>query len=730
MKYLQKIPYRISKAPVYNTEELENEYRKNGMDQLEDTFALYRIIGNDLPPRHAKGQSINNVKFILDNEPNFPNVEKYWIVNRIIDPAQKNEIVTLLDEYKQKYTTVPFIEKEYTKRDWDFESFPEAELLHIKEHKEIDPGLKSLIVDQIYRHKNNYVMNNNGARNMALLEGKSNAKWSLPWDGNCYLTEEAWQQILNTIKEKPYYKYFIVPMARILDNNKLLFSGYAPNAIEEPQIIFRRDTTEIFNENYRYGRRPKVEMLWRLGVPGPWDKWKNYVWDQAFPAFCEDAGKYYSAGWVARLNSGATNLEKDNKKRSTARQDAVRLFIDRIDCKILAKQHKKSHFLCFDLKTLKEQKSSFKKKNPELVKIINLLVIDADEALNRQRLSVVDKTSLPPSSNPHDYWHPAPYWWPNPNTKNGLPYIHKDGKRVSGTNLYEEKSEQFDRTRAQYLFDDTLILSLAYWFTEEQKYAERAVKNLETWFIDSETKMTPHLTYSQVRMGHKNNQGAATGIIEFKDLYYMLDAMQLLKLDNSLAAKQDTKIKEWLENYLHWLIASEQGKNECAANNNHGILYDLQTLSISVYLEKYLEATTILRRAQDRIGEHFTVIGMQPHEMTRTITKHYCAFNLQSWCNFAKAAHKLGLELWHYVHPKGGNLEKSLEWFLNHYKKPWPYQQIEDFEEERFIPLLKQYMDISPFPNKEISEHYVSDLSNAKPKFWPHDGIRPYWCIG
>src|SRR5690606_32334685 len=35
----------------------------------EDTFVLYRIIGNDLPPRHKRGQAIANLRFILEHEP-------------------------------------------------------------------------------------------------------------------------------------------------------------------------------------------------------------------------------------------------------------------------------------------------------------------------------------------------------------------------------------------------------------------------------------------------------------------------------------------------------------------------------------------------------------------------------------------------------------------------------------------------------------------------------------
>lgn len=38
----------------------------------------------------------------------------------------------------------------------------------------------------------------------------------------------------------------------------------------------------------------------------------------------------------------------------------------------------------------------------------------------------------------HDYFTPAPYYWPDPKNPKG-PYIVMDGQRVPGTGLYDEK---------------------------------------------------------------------------------------------------------------------------------------------------------------------------------------------------------------------------------------------------------------------------------------------------
>jgi Alginate lyase len=41
--------------------------------------------------------------------------------------------------------------------------------------------------------------------------------------------------------------------------------------------------------------------------------------------------------------------------------------------------------------------------------------------------TVVRKQTLPPSGDIHDYLSMAPYWWPNPDTPDGLPWVQRDG---------------------------------------------------------------------------------------------------------------------------------------------------------------------------------------------------------------------------------------------------------------------------------------------------------------
>jgi hypothetical protein len=327
-------PLNRGVCPKCDFDTLKTSYLKNPLSAKQDTFALYRIIGNDLPPRHRSGQTLENIRFIVENETEFKNCEKRFIINRIVNPDEEKKIIDLLNKSGYPFLHIPFNQKEYLKTGWDTNGIPEEFAPGTPRFIKLHSEEQGRILMRLYRLKNNYVMNNNGARNAALTQGRQLAKWVLPWDGNCFITKRSWDEIVSSIKASPEIPYFIVPMARIIDNQLLLNSDYKTKALEEPQIIFRKDSRLSFNENYFYGRRDKVELLWKLDVPGKWNSWEQEPWDLPIPAYAAEAGAFNFAGWVARLNSGRDSLEKDSEERKVSRVEAIKAIIDDLDSKI------------------------------------------------------------------------------------------------------------------------------------------------------------------------------------------------------------------------------------------------------------------------------------------------------------------------------------------------------------------------------------------------------------
>lgn len=181
-------------------------------------------------------------------------------------------------------------------------------------------------------------MNVNGARNLALREGRRSVRWTMPWDGNCFLTERAWTTIARSIADRPHARYLVVPMARICSNDELSSDEAADHATEEPQIGFRDDAVEEFDERYPYGWRNKTELLTRIGCSGVWETWGSQPWDLPVNPRSAEAGRFVKAGWVARPASGNPRQERGPKSvlhRAKARHTGITSMIDGLDSAVL-----------------------------------------------------------------------------------------------------------------------------------------------------------------------------------------------------------------------------------------------------------------------------------------------------------------------------------------------------------------------------------------------------------
>ncbi|SFZ80739.1 Alginate lyase [Devosia enhydra] len=708
---------------------LRSEAAMRGLAEAPDTFALYRIIGNDLHPRHADGQSLRNVRFILDHEPDFPGCQKRWVVNRIVDRGAEEAIIRVLEDAGQPYLHLPFDWQAYEATDWDFAGFEEPAAWLFPQMAEISARLRLRLEARLRRHKINYAINNNGARNAALADGRGRAKWVLPWDGNCFLSQSAWDRLVAEIAARPYLKYFHTPMARLTDNTLALTRDLFAEASEEPQLIFRRDAEEAFDEAYPYGRRPKVSLFWRLGIPGPWDQARDDKWDLPRPTPSERGAEFGRAGWVARLDSGRAELEAGTRAsqsgREGARNEAIVATLDMLDCMALERRWQPAALAAYDAQSLVRLAEA--PAGSVAAQWREALVSAAEEALARGPYAVVDKTSLPPSGDRHDYWHPAPYWWPNPDSADGLPLVRRDGERIPGSELYSPESERYDRTRLQRLFDDTILLALAARVTGEQRFAGHARGLIHRWFIDPDTRMNPHLLYAQWMPERPSDVRLGFGIIEMKDLYFFLDAVRLLDADGALPAKDREGLRGWLRAYLDWLQASQQGQDERASRNNHGTAHDLQVAAIALYLGDMKTLSYTLRAARARLLSQISPDGSQPEELARTQSAHYSAFNLQCWLNLARLAQTVGCDLWACGDGETSQLRNALAWLVPQLATgPWPYPQDDPFDLQRYIPLLAALRERSGVADAAVA---LPDAASWPTRFFPHDGIKPFWVF-
>ena len=322
---------------------------------------------------------------------------------------------------------------------------------------------------------------------------------------------------------------------------------------------------------------------------------------------------------------------------------------------------------------LADARARIKARDAQLIPAYRQLLRDADEALRAPLVAVTDKhTLLPPSGDKHDYYSLSPYWWPDPAKPNGLPYIRRDGQ----TN--PESKRDLDQPRIAAMGANVQTLALAYYLTGEARYAERAARQIRTWFLDPATRMNPHLRFSQLVRG--NNAERGSGIIDTRWFIETVDAVGLIHGSASWTASDERALRDWFDQYLNWLLTSPNGRHEQAAKNNHGSWFAAQTAAYALFVGDTAKARAIVSTAEARIGWQIRPDGQQPIELERTRSMHYSGFNVEALSRLAEIGHKVGVDLWNYRAPEGGSLIVAIDNLARYLGtgQKWPGQQIDE----------------------------------------------------
>lgn len=362
-------------------------------------------------------------------------------------------------------------------------------------------------------------------------------------------------------------------------------------------------------------------------------------------------------------------------------------------------------FIYLNTDRLEKVRMRIKQKNPYFTDAYQKLLAAADGELDKPANPVTRKTLTPPSGDKHDYLSIAPYRWPNPNTEDGSPWLKKDGQ-VNPMS----RGDDTDKVRLTNMFNRLQKLSLAYYFSGEDAYAEKARSVLRIWFVDDATKVNPNINYGQGIPGEL--EGRLAGIIEWTQISKVVSAIQILSQGGILREDELQVINAWISDYYHWLKTHPFGIEVDRGRQNHATHYDYQMVGLARYLGLNVEAKERLKAAKNkRIKTQIKPDGTQPGEIRRTKSVNYCSMNLMKMAMVAELGKPLGVDLWNYSSEDGRSMRKAFE-FLRPYAQgdePWAHKQLGGAEraiEKKMKPLFSKSSTI-------FGEALIDDLSQC-----------------
>jgi len=214
---------------------------------------------------------------------------------------------------------------------------------------------------------------------------------------------------------------------------------------------------------------------------------------------------------------------------------------------------------------------------------------------------------------------------------------------------------------------------------------------LRTWFLDTATRMNPHLNFGQGIPGITTGRG--TGIIDSRGLTDVVDAVGLLAGSKNWKAEDQKGMEAWFTAYLSWLRQSPIGQDEAKAKNNHGTFYDVQVADFALFTGQPALARDVVDQAKEkRLVRQVMPDGSQPLEAERTRGLSYSLFNLEALMKLADLGEHTGVDLWSFQTADGRSIRRALDYLLPFAggDKKWQQQQITEFKPQEIVPLLLQ----------------------------------------
>ncbi len=228
-------------------------------------------------------------------------------------------------------------------------------------------------------------------------------------------------------------------------------------------------------------------------------------------------------------------------------------------------------FTYWDFEQMHEARKSLKRSLYLFNTPYNALIDSADQAMGEGPFSVTNRSVLSEGANAHDYLSFGAHWWPDPSTSNGLPYVRHEPEVNPDAGINTRSLQQM----SQHVQE----LSMAWFFSREKQYVDKAGEIVRSWFLDSLTRMNPNLDHAGSIPGRTPGRGSA--VTEGIALVTMLDGIVVAETSGGLRGSEERHIREWYQSMFQWLLDSPMAVEAGTLTGRHALGRELQLLAIA-----------------------------------------------------------------------------------------------------------------------------------------------------
>lgn len=206
-------------------------------------------------------------------------------------------------------------------------------------------------------------------------------------------------------------------------------------------------------------------------------------------------------------------------------------------------------------------------------------------------------------------------------------------------------------------------LGLAYAFTGDKKYADKALGLIKTWTIDPNTRMAPKFTISQ----------------SFIELYISIPGMfygaDLIWNYKGWSPADKTAFIKWTKD----ITLEAAGKRHKNNFENWRVAF---VMAGAALLEDENLMNVAIRHFKDNIAKQVRPDGAMIHEIGRTNSLDYSLYAVLAMVQAAETVRHYGEDLYHYKSSDQHGLELILDYHAPYASgmAQWPYQQIKGYK--------------------------------------------------